>query len=154
MHWYYEVKELGYKYNMCDLVAAVGLAQLGKIDFMIKSRIETLKKYLDGIAECRQVKPAFPYDMSTPYYDFMVKLKDKKTRDSFIVHMQRKEIATGVHTMPVPYLPYYRRFRADVPTAMGIWENYVVLPFFVGMTDREISYVIDAVREFDKTQKA
>ena len=150
MHWYYEVRRLGYKYNMCDVIAAIGLAQLGKINYITKNRIETTSKYLDGIKECKYVKPAFPYDMSTSYYDFMVRLKSKEERDKFIIHMQHKSIATGVHTMPVPYLPYYRKFNADVPVAMKIWEQYVVLPLYVDMSDEEIQYVIDAVVEFDK----
>jgi dTDP-4-amino-4,6-dideoxygalactose transaminase len=66
--------------------------------------------------------------------------------------MQHRGIATGVHTMPVPHLPYYRKFNAEVPTAMRIWEQYVVLPFFVGLTDEEIKYLIDAVTEFDGKQ--
>lgn len=153
LHWYYEVQKLGYKYNMCDVIAAIGLAQLEKIDYIIKNRIETLKKYLDGINDCVHVKPAFPYDLSTPYYDFMVRLDDKKMRNNFIVHMQKKTIATGVHTMPVPYLPYYQQFEGDIPTAMGIWEQYVVLPFFVDMTEEQIQYVINAIVEFDEEQK-
>lgn len=150
MHWYYEVRELGYKYNMCDVIAAIGLAQLEKIEYMNKSRIEAMVKLLQGIKECRYVKPAFPYDMSTPYYDFMVRLKTKEARDKLIVHMQHRGIATGVHTMPVPYLPYYRKFNAEVPTAMRIWEQYVVLPFFVSLSDEEIEYVVDAIIEFDE----
>lgn len=151
-HWYYEVRRLGYKYNMCDVVAAIGLAQLEKAEYINKNRIETMSKYIDGMKECKHVRPAFPYDMSTPYYDFMVRLESKEARDKFIVHMQNKGIATGVHTMPVPYLPYYRRFNADVPVAMKIWEEYIVLPFFVGMTEQEIKYVLDAVVEFDEKQ--
>lgn len=149
MHWYYEVHQLGYKYNMCDVIAAIGLAQLEKADYISMNRIKIMSKYLDGIKECEHVKPAFPYDMSTPYYDFMVRLQSKEARDKFIVHMQRKDIATGVHTMPVPYLHYYRKFNAEVPVAMKIWEEYVVLPFFVGMTDKEIEYIVDNILDFD-----
>jgi len=152
LHWYYEVKELGYKYNMCDVIAAIGIAQLEKIEYLIKNRKDTLAKYLEGIKDCKHIKPAFPYDMSITYYDFMVRLDNKKMRDEFIIHMQRKDISTGVHTMPVPYLPYYRKYNIDLPTAMRIWEQYVVLPFFVGMTDEEIKYLIDAITEFDKKQ--
>lgn len=152
MHWYYEVRELGYKYNMCDIIAAVGLAQLDKLDGMNSSRKDILGKYLAGIDGCVHVRPAFPYDVSTPYYDFMVRVADRRARDAFIVHMQEKGIATGVHTMPVPYLPYYRRFEAHVPTAMRIWEQYVVLPFYVGMRDDEIGYVIDAMLEWEEVQ--
>jgi len=134
------------------VIAAIGLAQLEKAEYINKNRIETISKYLDGIKECKYVKPAFPYDISTPYYDFMVRVKSKEARDKLIVHMQHRGIATGVHTMPVPYLPYYRKFNADVPVAMSIWEEYVILPLYVDMSDEEIEYVTNAITEFDKKQ--
>jgi len=149
MHWYYEVKDLGYKYNMCDVIAAIGIAQLKKIDEIKEKRKNVLAKLLDGIKESKRIKPAFPYDPSITYYDFMVKLENREMRDKLIVFLQNKDIATGVHTMPVPYLPFYRRFSADIPTAMRIWENYVVLPFYVSMTDEEINYIVKNINEFE-----
>jgi len=146
-HWYYEVRELGYKYNMNDIAAAIGLAQLKKLDYMNSKRIEILKKYLNGIKGCNNVKPAFPYDLTTTYYDFMVRVKN---RDEFIIHMQGKGISTGVHTMPVPLHTLYRDYEADIPTTMRIWEEYVVLPLYVELSDEEIEYVIDCIREFDR----
>jgi len=152
IHWYYEVHDIGYKYNMCDVIAAIGLAQLKKIDYICTSRKNILKHYLEGLKECQSIKPAFPYTSLTPYYDFMVKLNNKEMRDKFIVFMQNRGIATGVHTMPVPYLPYYRKFEANIPTAMRIWERYVVLPFYVDMTENEINYILENINEFEKMQ--
>jgi perosamine synthetase len=146
-HWYYEVEELGYKYNMNDIAAAIGLAQIQKLDYMNTRRTEILKKYLDGIGNCASVKAAFPYDLTTTYYDFMVRTKN---RDEFIIHMQKKGVATGVHTMPVPLLSLYRDYETDIPTTMRIWEEYVVLPLYVELSDEEIEYVIDCIREFDQ----
>jgi len=146
-HWYYEVSELGYKYNMNDIAAAIGLAQLEKLDYMNNRRIEILKKYLNGIKDCRKVRPAFHYDLTTTYYDFMVRTRN---RDEFIIHMQQKGISTGVHTMPVPLYSLYKDYDVDIPTTMRIWEEYVVLPLYVELTDEEIEYVIDCIREFDR----
>jgi len=152
LHWYYEVHDLGFKYNMCDVIAAIGLAQLKKIDYISSSRIRILDRYIEGIKDCNLIKPAFPYNNSTPYYDFMIKLNNKEMRDKFIVFMQRKGIATGVHTMPVPYLPYYKKFQANIPTAMRIWERYVVMPFYVDMTEKEVNYIIENMIAFEKMQ--
>lgn len=149
-HWVYDVKDLGYKYNMCDVIAAIGLAQLEKAYEISKSRISTLKKLLEGIKELENVKPAFPYDLNTPYYDFMVRLRSKEERNKFIMFMQDNGISTGVHTMPVPTLTYYKKFKADIPVANKIWEEYVVLPFYVGMTDEEINYIIEKLTEYNK----
>jgi len=149
-HWYYEIKDLGHKYNMNDVAASIGLAQLKKLDYMSKKRIEIIRQYLDGIKDCQSVKPAFPYDLTTTYYDFMVRVKQ---RNEFIVFMQQKGIATGVHTMPIPLHPLYKDYKVEIPTAMRIWQEYVVLPLFVELTDDEIRYVIDAIIEFDKKHK-
>ncbi|MFC1869949.1 DegT/DnrJ/EryC1/StrS family aminotransferase [Chloroflexota bacterium] len=148
-HWYYDVRELGYKYNMNDVIAAIGLAQLKKLDYMNNRRVEILKKYLDGIKDCHNVKPAFPYDLTTTYYDFMVRTRN---RDEFIIHMQKKGVATGVHTMPVPLLSLYQDYEVDIPTAMRIWEEYVVLPLYVELSDEKIAYVIECIREFDRRE--
>lgn len=145
-NWYYEVEELGYKYNMNDIAASIGLAQLKKLDFMNRRRIEIMEKYLEGIKDCIHVRPAFPYDMTTSYYDFMVRVKN---RDDFILFMQKNDIATGVHTMPVPLHPLYKDYDAKIPTAMKIWNEYVVLPLFIELTDEQIQYVIEKIKEFD-----
>jgi perosamine synthetase len=146
-HWYYEVRELGYKYNMNDIAAAIGLAQLEKLDNMNKHRCEILGRYLKGIQDCQNVRPAFPYDLTTTYYDFMVRVKK---RDEFILYMKERGISTGVHYMPLPLHPFYRDYNAKIPTAERIWDEYVVLPLYVELTDEEIQYVIDAIIEFDR----
>ncbi|MBN1275019.1 DegT/DnrJ/EryC1/StrS family aminotransferase [Candidatus Woesearchaeota archaeon] len=153
LHWAYDVKALGYKYNMCDVIAAIGLAQLRKVDYIVKNRIDTLNKLLKGIEGLNHIKPAMPYDMTLAYYDFMVRLSSREVRDQFIVYLQTHNIATGVHTMPVPHFSYYRQFKADTPVADRIWEQYVILPFYVDMTDEEIEYVIKHVKEFDDALK-
>jgi len=150
-HWYYEVRDLGYKYNMNDIAAAIGLAQLKKLDYMNHRRIEILKKYLSSIKDCKNITPAFPYSLDTTYYDFMVRVKNKK-RDEFIIHMQKKRISTGVHTMPLTLHPLYKNCEANIPTTMRIWDEYVVLPLYVELSDDEIENIIEAIIEFDKKE--
>jgi perosamine synthetase len=152
-HWKYDVKDLGFKYNMCDVIAAIGLSQLRKAGYIVEQRKQVLKRLLKGIEDCELVNPAFPYDHRTVYYDFMVRLPSKKTRDEFIVFMERHGVSTGVHTMPVPYLSYYKQYPGCVPTAMRIWEEYVVLPYYVGMSDFEIDFVTGMVCDFDKDKR-
>ena len=69
-HWTYEIENLGYKYNMNDYMAALGLAQLKKINkFNIKRR-KILKKYLTGIKNLKYIKPTYPYDLKIPLIGF------------------------------------------------------------------------------------
>jgi len=144
-HWYYEVHELGFKYNMNDIAAAIGLVQLKKLERMNLSRSRIVKKYLQGFQNSPLVRLGMPYRDDTPYYLFMLRTSH---RDSLIEHLTRMGVSTGVHTMPLPWHPLYSEHKKDIPTANRIWQEYVTLPLFPEMTDEQIQYVIDNVMEW------
>lgn len=146
MHWYYEVPKLGYKYNMNDLAAAIGLAQLEKLDYMNEYRASLIQKYIDGIKNINNIDIGIPYELNeSSYWLFLVRVKN---RNHFINHMKSKGISTGVHFMPLNLHPLYEKYNNDLPNSMKIWEELVTLPLYVGMTDDEINEVIDAVKSF------
>ncbi len=146
MHWYYEVATLGYKYNMNDLMAAIGLVQLKKLDRMNQRRREVIQRYLDKISYLEDVKPLFPYDLkSSSYWLFGVRFPN---RNHLILHMKKRGIATGVHYMPLTLHPLFKPFRSKTPIIDKIWPLMVTLPLFVDMTDDQIDYVASALREY------
>jgi perosamine synthetase len=147
-HWYYEVGVLGYKYNMNDLMAAIGLAQLKKLDRMNRRRTEIIARYLNGIAACERIRPLLPYDLSgnSSYWIFGVRCQD---RDAAIVHLKQKGIATSVHYMPLTMHPLFRPTRQTAPVAEKIWKNIITLPLFPDMSNEEVDYVVDALMEFE-----
>ncbi len=150
-HWYYEIKELGYKYNMNDLSAAIGLAQLKKLDQMRKRRAEIIERYLKGIAECKHVKPGLPYKLEdSSYWIFMVRVKE---RDKFIAHMMKRGVSTGVHYMPLTMHPLYEKYDTDLHATKSIWKEFVTLPLFPDLTDEEVDYVVKCIKEFDNQLK-
>lgn len=147
-HWYYEVSVLGYKYNMNDLTAAIGLAQLKKLDGMNERRKAIIGRYLKGIKGCRQISPLLPYDLQdTTYWLFGVRCEK---RDDLILHLKRKGIATGVHFMPLPLHPLFERYDDPIPVAERVWQTMLTLPLFPDLTDAEVDYVIEALCEFDR----
>jgi len=147
MHWYYEVPKLGYKYNMNDLAAAIGLAQLEKLDFMNTYRATLIKKYISELENIEGLSFGMPYQLeNSSYWLFLVKVKK---RDAFINHMKKNGVSTGVHFMPLPLHPLYEKFDDPIPVSMKIWEELVTLPLYVGMTDDELQIVVDAVKSFD-----
>jgi perosamine synthetase len=75
-----------------------------------------------------------------------------KNRDEFIAFMEEKQISTGVHTMPLPLFNVFKQFKANIPTAMRIWDQYVILPLYVELKEDQVDYIIDAVVAFDKEQ--
>jgi perosamine synthetase len=147
-HWYYEVDVLGYKYNMNDLMAAIGLAQLKKLDWMNERRRRAIGRYLEGIRGCEQIQPLLPYQLDgSAYWLFGVRCE---RRDELIMHMKQRGIATGVHFLPLPMHPLFSEHAEPVPNARRVWETVVTLPLFPELSDDEIDYVVEALCEFDR----
>lgn len=145
-HWYYEISDIGYKYNMNDLMATIGLVQLAKLDRMNRRREEIIARYLAGIAGTEQVCSAIPYDLhDSSYWAFIVRVKD---RDRFILHMQSRGVSTGVHYMPLTKHPLFAPYADETPVADRIWKELVTLPLFADLTDEEADRVIEAVLDY------
>jgi perosamine synthetase len=145
-HWYYEISDLGYKYNMNDLMASIGLIQLEKLDRMNRKRELILHRYITGIQNNGTVKAAIPYHLTnSSYWAFIVRVKE---RDSFIIHMKEKGIATGVHYMPLTMHPLFLKYIGETPAAYRIWRELVTLPLFPDLTDEEIDYILACIHAF------
>ncbi|RPI78057.1 MAG: DegT/DnrJ/EryC1/StrS family aminotransferase [Desulfobacteraceae bacterium] len=147
-HWYYEVAVLGYKYNMNDLMAAIGLAQLKKLDWMNSRRLALIQRYLDGIKSCRGIRPLWPYEFQdASYWIFGVRCAQ---RDELMIHLKQKGIASGVHFLPLPLHPLFRSHLEAIPVAKRVWQTMLTLPLFPDLTEEEVDYIIDALIEFDR----
>jgi len=148
LHWYYEVSVPGYKYNMNDLAAAIGLAQLKKLDWMNQRRAELIAKYQAGIKDCKTIRAGLPYRLpKSAYWLFMIRTPN---RNKLIMHLKKRGISTGVHFMPIPLHPLYQAYDVDIPVAKKLWTEFVTLPLFPELKDEELAYVVDALCEFDK----
>jgi len=94
---------LGDKYNMNDLAAAVGLAQLKKPDWMNAKRSDCIKRYIVGIEELKTIELLLPYQPDQYVY-WIFGIRSKK-RDELILHLKSKGIPTGVYYMPLSLHP-------------------------------------------------
>lgn len=150
MHWHYEISVLGYKYNMNDIAAAIGLAQLEKLDEMNKKRSRIIRKYLDGIKELKTILPIFPYEPEKYAYWYFGIRCDK--RNDLIIHLSGRNIANGVHFYPLTLQPLFRKYNVGCETAAEIWKTFVTLPSHVDLTDEEIDFVLEALHDFDRKQ--
>jgi perosamine synthetase len=108
MHWHYEISVLGYKYNMNDVMAAIGLVQLEKLDQMNARRRKSISRYIDGINEIPEISLYLPYSNNgdEAYWFFAIRVKD---RDDLIIYLKSKGIATGVHFYPLTLQPLYKK---------------------------------------------
>ena len=151
---HYYIVEAGFKYNMTDLQAALGLQQLQKVDRFRCRRQEIWDAYLEGLAGLPITLPA-PFEPDTEHalHLFTIRIDTDDapvTRDEFLDAMTRHRIGVGVHYLSIPEHPYYQeRFGwhpVDVPQATRIGRETVSLPLMPSMTDVDVARVIGAVR--------
>jgi dTDP-4-amino-4,6-dideoxygalactose transaminase len=151
---HYEVVEVGFKYNMMDLQAAIGIHQIGRVEQSWRRRSEIWEQYNRAFADLPARRPAPICSKSRHALHLYTLLIDEKapvTRDQFITGLHRRGIGTGVHYRAIPMHPAYKqRFGwepADYPNANAIGEATVSLPLSAGLFDEDVEDVIRAVRE-------
>jgi perosamine synthetase len=148
-HWYYDINELGFKYNMNDLSAAIGIVQLRKLNNMNRKRSDIINKYLKGFNELKIIKPILPFEPDKySYWLFGVRCEK---RDELIKFLKKNGIATGVHYVPLNLVNYFKQWSSACETAEKVWKSFVTLPLHVQLTDSEIDFVLDKLTEFEKT---
>lgn len=151
--WYYEVIEAGYKYNMTDIQAALGLAQLRKIDLMWERRAAIAKKYTEVLSSLQEVTtPHEKDDRKSAWHLYVIKLNLETLsiqRDQFMEQLKAKGVMTSVHFIPLYRHPFYRdafKYKSrEFPVSESIYERIISLPIYPGMTDEEVERVVDAV---------
>jgi dTDP-4-amino-4,6-dideoxygalactose transaminase len=158
--WYYEVVDLGYKYNMTDIQAAIGIHQLRKLESMNARRREIAEKYNEAFANLPEIDtfPELP-ERTHAYHLYPIWLRGplRIDRSSFIDELRKANIGTSVHFIPLHRHPFYQRsygYRiADFPIAERIYAGLVSLPLYPSMTDRDVRDVIAAVRRTVETNR-
>jgi UDP-4-amino-4,6-dideoxy-N-acetyl-beta-L-altrosamine transaminase len=153
--WHYEMVLLGYNYRLPDIVCALGLAQLKKLDANLARRREIAAVYTAAFRELPGVvPPAVRRDVNPAWHLYPIRLDlDKLTADRSQVFqaLRAENIGVNVHYIPVPLHPYYRdRFGykgGEFPVAEGAYQRLISLPMFHAMNDRDVDDVITAVRK-------
>ena len=147
-HWNYSITKLGFKYNMTDLMASIGMEQLKKLKYFNSSREKIIKSYIKSLKNCKNFKPAFPYKFKKSSY-WMFALRCGK-RDELINYLKSKGISTTVYIKPLPLHPLYKKYKNKVSNSLRIWKNLVTIPTYPNMTNSQLVYVIKHLRLFDK----
>lgn len=151
---HYSVVEAGFKYNMMDLQAAIGIHQLPRVDRYWRRRREIWAQYNDAFADLPVFLPPDPEPDTRHAFHLYTLILDLKrcsmTRDEFLQKMTAAKIGVGVHYIALHLHPFYRRTfgyrRGDFPNAEWISERTVSLPLSAKLTDRDVDDVITAVR--------
>jgi dTDP-4-amino-4,6-dideoxygalactose transaminase len=151
--WRYDVVEPGYKYNLPDLLAAVGREQLKKADLFLGQRRAIAARYLEALG----AHPAFempPLHPSHSWYLFSLRLRPGVLsigRDEFADRLQAAGIGVSVHFIPLHTMSYWSKRYAlapeDFPEAYGKFSRTISLPIWQGMSGAQVDRVIEAVLE-------
>jgi UDP-4-amino-4,6-dideoxy-N-acetyl-beta-L-altrosamine transaminase len=150
--WYYEMPELGYNYRLPDVLCALGLSQLAKLDRFCQRRRALTEIYQKQLAALSpQIRLVAPPPGSDPALHLMVALIDYEalgtSRAKLMAALQAKGIGTQVHYVPVHHQPYYRdRYGlADLPGADQFYSQCLSLPLYASMTDEDPIRVVRAL---------
>lgn len=150
----YEIVLPGYKYNMMDIQAAIGIHQLKELGGFIARRNELADRYQDALSDWKQwtlpARPAYNHLHSWHIYTPLINEDvTHMTRDEFMQAMKERNIGTGLHYRAAHLYPYYRQafgFKpGDFPHTEDVCERIVSLPLFPGMTDAEHDRVLDVM---------
>jgi len=151
--WDYRILAPGYKYNMTDLAAAIGVAQLARAEEMRRAREDRARRYIEKLRHVDEIDlPGENPDRLHAWHLFPIRLRDDAVaigRDDFLSELRGEGIGTSVHWRPLHLHPYYEETygwtRADFPAASRVWETLVSLPLYPDLDDECQDRVVGAI---------
>jgi dTDP-4-amino-4,6-dideoxygalactose transaminase len=150
--WYYEVAEPGYKYNMMDLQAALGIHQLKKIDAFLRRRELLAERYDRALGDVPELQiPANGPHRKTAWHLYVIQLKLERLRadrSRVIAELAEANIGCSVHFIPVHLHPLYRRLGySELPRSESLYSRTISLPLYPGMSEQDADDVIAAIQQ-------
>ena len=156
--WKYDIIEPGFKCNMTDLQAAIGLVELHRYEESLSRRKEICTNYHLGFEECSWYSPPILNDANreSSYHLFQLRIDgaSEDQRDEIMQKMREEGVSTNVHFMPIPMLSYYAGMGfnlKDFPEAKAMYENEISLPVFYNLSDTQQNRVIEVCKKAVKS---
>lgn len=145
--WEYDILLPGYKHNLPDVLAAIGVAQLSRYPAMLTRRTELVAYYDSLLSDNRFILPEHGTQRSQSsrhLYPVRIKGCDERGRDHIIQRLSEKGISANVHYKPLPMLTAYKKLGyriADYPNSLAQYQNEITLPLHTLLSDDDVSYV-------------
>ena len=151
---YYEMVDLGYNYRIPDLLCALGISQMNKLDKFIKRRQEIAKMYDNNLESLGKFLVPLTQKFESAYHIYVIKLNLdnlKVDRDIIFKALKAEGIGVNVHYMPIHLHPYYKNklntFEGMMPEAEKVYKQIITLPLFPLMSQNDINDVINALNK-------
>lgn len=151
--WEYDIVIPGYKCNMTDIMAGIGLAQMKRYPALLARRKEIINRYDAALKNLPvTVWQHYGEDFSSSGHLYLVRLngKDEQYRNDVIVRMAQMDVATNVHFKPLPMHTAYRNMGFDIkdyPNAYRMYQNEITLPLHTCLSDEQVEYVLRCFAE-------
>lgn len=151
--WEYDIIYPGYKRNMTDITAAIGLAQMKRFPGMLARRKELIMHYNEALKdENVDILAHYTDEYASSGHLYMVRLlgRTSEERNEIIRNMASRGIATNVHFKPLPMMTAYQRLgfnMDDYPNAYHFFENEITLPLYTKLTDEQVEYLLRNFKE-------
>lgn len=158
--WKYDIVEAGYKMNMTDIAASMGLVELARYDSMIlPKRNHIFEMYLNAFSkEDWAIIPEFQnHNKTSSFHLFALRIKGitEMQRDNIIAEIFNAQVSVNVHFIPVPMMRFYKNLGYDIanyPKAYDHFANEISLPVYFDLTDDQVNTVIEAVKKAVNTE--
>lgn len=148
--WCYEQQSLGYNYRMSDILAALGVSQMNRIDEFIAKR-KSISDYYDKNITSQKVTAVNQNSFGSSSYHLYTVTVDPQERKSLYEYLLENEVGSQVHYYPIPLQPYYKRFgfkEGDFIGAESYYSRILSIPIYPGMSDLQIEKVVGVINEF------
>ena len=152
-NWYYEIVAAGFKYNLTDLAAAIGLVQLTKAQSLQEKRAAIAKRYLDGLADCDFLKMPLSHPQHA-WHLFIIRLVPERltlNRNEFVQELAKAGIGFSVHYISLHLMPYYQKLYGfkpeDFPVALRCSQTAISLPIFPDLAPDEVALIINTIKD-------
>ena len=160
--WLYDIELPGFKYNMPDIQAAIGLHQLKRLESMQARRRAIVAQYDEALGSLSELEtPVERPDVESAWHIYLLRLRPGRLRigrDAFIEELRKRNIGASVHFIPIHLHSYYRDrygLRAEqFPVAHREFERMLSLPLSPAHTDQDVADVIEAVADVVKKNRA
>lgn len=149
---HYDIIYPGYKYNMTDIQASLGICQLDKIDKFLKRRNEIKDLYDNLLSEVEEISFVKEInDIVHARHLYIIKLSENINRDKFMNDLINENIGVSVHFLPLHFHSYYKKTfnlkNEDFPSATNIGNRILSLPLYPKLTDEQVFYITDKIKE-------
>ena len=151
--WYYEIHDVGFKYNLSDVHAAIGLAQLKRADDFMRRRTEIALAYNEAFrAEPSLEVPDLAPGLDHAWHLYVLRLRTEQLkigRNHFVEHLRERGVGVSVHCIPLHMMHFYQQrygYRTgDFPVSEDVYSRCLSLPIYPAMSAEDRTYVIETV---------